>query len=731
MHGALAHLRFWWDYRRSAVIGLVVSIAAVLIIVIIVASATLPARQPTEPVKVRTICGTTDCLQMAQRLQDSMNKSVDPCDDFYLFACERWDYVSNISIWQTASNNIQHDIRDTKEALMNGQSRPTDAAESYFVDFIQHCRKDVPEWDPVLAELDNLGGYPLFGTQKVPYNWLEAEARLAHVNHNQAVFLVRFDIDPKRKDRRIIRIGYQPSMFPDTFLRTRTAVMGLEHFLHDVSDAYRRILNITTNNTETDIRDQIASLLGFAGHLNKILQASQKAAPERMTIRDLSNKVPEVDWLTYLNILINPILDEVTEIRSGDPIIVENTETLSKLTAFIARKEHQREVANYIGYKFIVNSILFSPYTDVQHAFYSFSEAYAVKFDRNMKCKELAETLKLVYYHHYFKINLKKFAEPRALILHMLWDVTKQFESTMKTAKWIDKQTRELLLRKLKRIQHFVGYPDWLLNGDNVYRFYDMDGAPNRSRPFLTRLTYHRVRLYQKQIRELNANIPCAHFAESGMTSPAKLSMLHTRLGTSIAKTHFAFHQPEVYAGMLLKPFIFLRAPRYVNYGTVGFVAGHEIIHAFDDRGTTIDEHGVDFRSDPWPRATREEFLKRMRSIIRFYEDEFQIDGNYTRNENLADMSAIRFSFSAYKEDPNSEAEPVLPGFEDYTSDQLYFLSFASIWCNNNKYDNTSIHGPHSSRVNGPLMNLQEFSDVYKCSPGSRMNPKDKRVVWG
>lgn len=186
----------------------------------------------------------------------------------------------------------------------------------------------------------------------------------------------------------------------------------------------------------------------------------------------------------------------------------------------------------------------------------------------------------------------------------------------------------------------------------------------------------------------------------------------------------------SVYAGMLLEPFSYLDVPTYVNYGTVGFVAGHEIIHAFDDRGITIDEHGVDFSTSKWNPTTKKEFDQRMKSLINFYAIHFKVNGSHTRNENLADTSAARFSFKSYRSEPASCTAPALPGFENYTNDQLYFLSFASIWCNNNTYDPNSIYSPNHARVNGPLMNLEEFATTFQCQKGSPMNPSKKAAVW-
>ncbi|CAN7996583.1 unnamed protein product [Ixodes pacificus] len=96
--------------------------------------------------------------------------------------------------------------------------------------------------------------------------------------------------------------------------------------------------------------------------------------------------------------------------------------------------------------------------------------------------------------------------------------------------------------------------------------------------------------------------------------------------------------------------------------------------------------------------------------------------------QSIIDLYTTRFQ--SYKIDPESQEAPALPGLERYTNDQLYFLSFASIWCNNNGYDPTSIYSPHHARVNGPLMNLAEFAQAFRCPADTNMNPKDKKAVW-
>ena len=98
--------------------------------------------------------------------------------------------------------------------------------------------------------------------------------------------------------------------------------------------------------------------------------------------------------------------------------------------------------------------------------------------------------------------------------------------------------------------------------------------------------------------------------------------------------------------------------------------------------------------------------------------------------------------------------EPLLPAFEDYSPEQMFFLAAAQvnihnfhkfeiivkgtlqIWCENTRSEVTEqlllldVHSPCRFRVNGPVSNSPEFSEAYKCKLGSPMNPPIKNVVW-
>lgn len=77
----------------------------------------------------------------------------------------------------------------------------------------------------------------------------------------------------------------------------------------------------------------------------------------------------------------------------------------------------------------------------------------------------------------------------------------------------------------------------------------------------------------------------------------------------------------EFPAGILQGTFFSNDRPRYMNYGAIGLVIGHEITHGFDDQGRQFNKKGnlVDW----WEPETKEQYLKRAECIIYQY-------GNYT-----------------------------------------------------------------------------------------------------
>jgi len=194
-------------------------------------------------------------------------------------------------------------------------------------------------------------------------------------------------------------------------------------------------------------------------------------------------------------------------------------------------------------------------------------------------------------------------------------------------------------------------------------------------------------------------------------------------------------------AGILQGLFFNHKVPRYLNFGAIGGVIGHEITHGFDDRGRLFDADGN--LNDWWEKATGEEYVRRAKCIVDQYSDRYNeqtglnLKGKQNQGENIADNGGIKESYMAYTQwvSENKEESP-LPGFESMTPRQMFWVSWGQVWCAKyrdaalKKQIETGAHSPGRYRILGSLSNNEDFARDFNCPVGSPMNPEKKCKVW-
>merc|ERR1711997_1223939 len=185
-----------------------------------------------------------------------------------------------------------------------------------------------------------------------------------------------------------------------------------------------------------------------------------------------------------------------------------------------------------------------------------------------------------------------------------------------------------------------------------------------------------------------------------------------------------AFYSPlensiQFPAGILQGVFFNSQRPKYMNYGAIGWVIGHEITHGFDDQGRQFDKEGN--LLNWWQPDTSSRYLKKAKCIIDQYR-------NYTfpQLDNLP-LNGIN----------TQGEEQLLPGL-NFTPRQMFWISAANVWCSKSRPQAlklsvlTGTHSPDQSRVQGAFSNMEAFSKDFKCPAGSKMNPEKnlKCKVW-
>ena len=193
-------------------------------------------------------------------------------------------------------------------------------------------------------------------------------------------------------------------------------------------------------------------------------------------------------------------------------------------------------------------------------------------------------------------------------------------------------------------------------------------------------------------------------------------------------------------AGILQPTFFDPTTDDSVNYGAAGTVIGHETIHGFDDQGRKFDEHG-DLR-DWWTAADAQAYEKRGDCIADEYtefvaEAGVKQNGRLTQGENTADNGGIHLALSALQSDLKSKGESLdTQGEDGLTALQRFFLGYADIWCSNLRPEmmrTLLLMNPHpldKYRVNNVVSNMPEFAKAFGCHKGQAMVRENACRVW-
>jgi endothelin-converting enzyme len=183
-------------------------------------------------------------------------------------------------------------------------------------------------------------------------------------------------------------------------------------------------------------------------------------------------------------------------------------------------------------------------------------------------------------------------------------------------------------------------------------------------------------------------------------------------------------------AGIMQFPVFDVNVPQYLSYGAFASVAGHELSHAFDSTGRHYDQTGN--YTDWWTPSTVKAFTERADCFINQYSNysipgpdgkALHVNGKLTLGENIADAGGLSAGFKAWKirEKEYPEQNEKLPGLEEFTKDQLFFVSYANWWCGKSR-DATAVqriytdpHAPKWARILGTMANSREFIEAFEC----------------
>ncbi|RNA08869.1 membrane metallo-endopeptidase-like 1, partial [Brachionus plicatilis] len=666
---------------------------------------------------------------------NNLDKSVDPCDDFYQFSCGSFiktsripDEKTKIDVFDILRNDLVYMVSDIlSEEINDDDIKSTENAKKLYQSCINEESFQLNGEKKFLEVLDSeFCGWPILKPLNKSISILQRMVNFRKIGYKTLIDF-HVTLNPKDPLSLIIKVQQPRWLFNKEYYNDSNFVKVYKQYI---------IKYVTyLNNSAERISESVDRMLEIEKTIAmKLVNEDQKrnSSYKNTTIRGLIKQIPDFNWREYI---IEGIFSEVNNVTINDtePIIVDDFEYLSFISDFINKADvlyKKSDLENLMVWSAIKNEVTSLPkkYMYAKQEFDKVYKGTKSSHPRAVTCSSyvldvMEFAVGRLYVMRYFNNHSKQAAS------EMIENIRVEFMQILRETDWLDDQSRNLALAKAENIDSKVGYPDFIYNSTHLNELY--------SKYVMNENEYLQNSLKILKIDALSGfnELRIKRDRKQWISGPAVVNAFYSPYANQICFP----------AGILQAPFYDADYPNYLNYGGIGSVIGHEITHGFDDRGRMHDKNGVyyaDGVSSLWTNNTVYKYKEKVQCIIDQYNNFIvkqinkTLNGFMTQGENIADNGGIKESFRAYKNWVKKNGpEPLLPGL-DFNQEQLFFINYAQVWCT--KYRSQSLlnrvlnsnHSPGEFRIIGPTSNSKNFAEVFKCKLGQANNPIKKCSVW-
>jgi endothelin-converting enzyme/putative endopeptidase len=641
----------------------------------------------------------------------SLDRTADPCVDFYQFACGGWlsnhPIPSDRSSWATFDELQERNDLKLRDILEAAAARPT-AETRQIGDYYGSCMDETgintKGVMPLQSELDRVASL-------ANRSGLPAVLAMLHQVGTGAFFGVGAIPDIENADVNLFVVGAGGLGLPDRdyYFRDDAKSVELRKQYGEHMSKMLQLLGTPADQAAAGSATILRVETELARpQLNVVERRDPAKVNHRIKRRDLEALMPGFSWAEYLKATGAP---PFTMVNVMQPDYLKALDGLFNTLPIADLKEYMR-------WQLVRANAAFLPTSFVNESFRFYGTILRGTPElrpRWKRCVEftdgdLGEALGKIYVAQAFG------GQAKADTLSMVSAIEASLREDINTLTWMTEDTRKEALTKLRAVSHKIGYPDkWrdysklrVVRGDAL-------GNSQRANTF----DFHR------SIDKIGKPVDRG---EWGMTPP-----------TVNAYYNAAENNINFPAGILQPPFYYAGGDRAANFGAAGSVVGHELTHGFDDQGRHYDAKGN--LKEWWKPEDAKNFESRAQCLVDEYSsftavDEVKVNGKLTLGENTADNGGLRLALAAYMATAATSTTGPDRVVDGFTPEQRLFIGFGQIWCENARPEavrlrvQTNPHSPGKFRTNGVVSNMPEFAKAFSCKADAPMVRANSCRVW-
>ncbi|KAK0169102.1 hypothetical protein PV327_002848 [Microctonus hyperodae] len=701
--------------------------------------------------KRNVVCDTKECHIIAKELIRGMNKSVAPCDNLYDFVCGAWETQTQIPKYSPAWSRF-HIFQDTVhrrlKSILETEPLTTDIlpvrqAKKWYRSCLDVGALEKRGILPMEAILLQVGGWPM---TLDPEEWDENEHSWQSVEHDYFHITgshVFYDVSLAYTE--MFGISLRKGSIP----LYRKLPQKYRNYTGDDYDTYAELITKITQMfanynkasiTNTMIKKDVQDLVKFEKELYLLADSMQGYYYNEWTLADFvewynenvtdSEDDEKIQKIHFAG-LIRRKFDLINrEIEDTDVLIVDSNNYYVQLTKLL-NNTPKRTIVNYIHWHFVSDMLIYTTETMRDAFFELVKNEFDVK-ERPPRWLECIEEMKMTTAAAYAFVQKYFSQEVEAAAREMIENVREEMAKLIAESNWMDEETKAIAKNKLDAMNILVGFPDWYKNETSVLNSYK--GLTIGYDHFDNILSFKKYEI-KKSLRYTKER-------------RFDMDMLFNIIDPTVVNAFNMFNKSEfsvLPAADFQPPLFTSRVPPSVNYGIMGLAVGHEIGHGSDKDTFSI---GVDGNETEISEEMQEIYDEQAECFVEQFNRYFGVDehsnshgmtrGELTRPDNVADSTGIHSVFRAFKKliETHSAENYKLPGFENYTDAQMFYIAFAGVYCEaaTVKYkelrDKYADHSPGRWRVIGSISNTKDFAEAFNCPVGSSMNPEKKCNIW-